>query len=441
MCRAALAIQPGDDRGTRSMRAARLSTARLVLLVLIAIAPAAGAAPKLYSFTGKLTSNRGPLINIPLVGNTPCSGAGLADLTVMQGPGGGVVPAPTTPPTRSEGQPANFSIGVDCVGHGNGRLAQTTGAGVGGAFVLPTMIFSRPFQSYAAAVGVHMTPIVQLATSFKITGPRQLLPSTPPRGSMGYNFPSAAWLAFKKGAWMTQTGRQGSMFTWCWGNPDCAKITQGTRALIVKYSGGGNAFGGTMAYVISANPGTSSIAFAAGAGAVGFGLLSGMGSQPTGRGYASYQTDRVAPGPLWAAYMSHTVTRPRVGRQKLITMVTGHLGDVFPGGDNYNVGFPWTTMTVLARNTGTVIGNPHISTLTAKGGDTVTAGGDRNISLVTGGVARAVLAAGTSNTPEIGQLYLHLPEPGRAAQVFAGALGLLAIAFHRARRLGRNLLQ
>jgi hypothetical protein len=105
-----------------------------------------------------------------------------------------------------------------------------------------------------------------------------------------------------------------------------------------------------------------------------------MGSQPTGRGYASSLTDMLGKGPLWAAYKTMTVTRPKVGKQKLVTMVTGFLGNNFPGAYNYNVGFPFTTMTVLARNTGTVAGNPKVTTVTAKGGDTVTGMGKRNIS-------------------------------------------------------------
>src|SRR5688572_21415648 len=278
----------------------------------------------------------------------------------------------------------------------------------------------------------NATPVIQLATSFKITGPLKT-PTTPLGGSMVMSFAPAAFHAFKKGAWMTQTGRGGQAFTWCWGNPGCAKITQGTKPIIVKYKGGGgNAFGGTMAYVITALPGVSSLAVGAGGGAVGFARLSGMGSQPTGRGYASSLTDMLAKGPLWGAYMTMTVTRPKVGKQKLITMVTGNLGSNFPAAYNYNFGFPWTTMSVLARNTGTVAGNPRITTLTAKGGDTLTAMGKRNISLVTGGVARAVIGPAIAHTAEIGQMYL--PEPSRAVQLVAGAIGLLGVAAWRSRR-------
>src|SRR4029079_6510866 len=115
-----------------------------------------------------------------------------------------------------------------------------------------------------------------------------------------------------------------------------------------------------------------------------------------------------------------------------ITMVSVYVGMSFPKVYDYNFGFPWTTRTVLARNTGTLAGNPRITTLTAKGGDTVTAKGKRNISLVAGGVARSNLMPASSNIPEIAQMYL--PEPGGAASLVAGAGALLIVAVLRARR-------
>jgi hypothetical protein len=89
-------------------------------------------------------------------------------------------------------------------------------------------------------------------------------------------------------------------------------------------------------------------------------------------------------------------------------------------------------MTVLARNTGTVAGNPRLSTITAMGGDSVTKMGRRNLSLVAGGLASANYGALTSNTPLLAQMYL--PEPSRAVQLVAGALALIGIAATRARR-------
>jgi hypothetical protein len=431
----ALLVYPGRTEEF-AMRAIR---SMLVLSVVWSISGAASAAPKTYVFTGKLTVNHGMLFNIPAIGDVSCRGIGLSNLTVMAGPGlTGMVPplpVPNTPPTRTAGQPANV---LGCAGHVPGKKITTTGAGVGGAFVMPTMVLNHPFSSgpahsYVAAVGIHRTPFIQLATNFRITGPL----ATPTRGlggsMVGITFPPAAFHAFKKGAWATQTGRQGSMFTWCFDmGAGCTKITQGTKPLIVKYAGGGNVFGGTMGFVIDAAPGVANIAVGAGGGAVGFARITPMGSQATGRGYASQTSYRpkYAKNPLWAFYK--TMTDDRRG-QKLITMVTGFLGNNFPAAYRYNAGFPWTTRTVLARRTGTSAGNPRVTTLTARGGDSVTAMGKRNLSLVAGGVARLLIGPTVAQLPEIGQLYL--PEPRRSAQLGAGVLALLAVAAVRARRL------
>jgi len=395
------------------MHAIRLSAARLLLVGfgIVLFGSAAGAVPKTYVFSGKLTSNRGALINIPLVGNTSCDGAGLAKLTLMSGHGG-----------ASQTHLAN---NYGCVAHVPGKEISTTGAGVGGAFVFPTKAFSRPPSGNVLVVPAA-TPIKQIFTSFGVTGPRKT-PITPLGGSMVGSYAPAAFRHFEKGAWMTQTGRQGSMFTWCWGNPACAKVTQGTRPLIVKYTGGGSAFGGTMAYVVSSGPNPSNIAVAAAPGGpIGFGILASMGSgsQPTGRGYAVSKSDMGTKGPVWGMYQASAMGQ--------ITMVSFYLGMTFPKVYNYNRGFPWTTKTVLARNTGTFAGNPRVTTLTAMGGDDVTAMGKRNISLVAGGVARSVIGPLISNTPEVAQMYL--PEPGGALSLCAGTFALLAIAASRRTR-------
>src|SRR4029079_19244398 len=89
-----------------------------------------------------------------------------------------------------------------CAAHVPGKKITTTGAGVGGQFVMPTKVFSRPFNSYVAAVHVpNATPIIQLATDFKITGPLKTV-TTPVGGTMVKSFAPAAFHQFKKGAWM-----------------------------------------------------------------------------------------------------------------------------------------------------------------------------------------------------------------------------------------------
>ena len=52
------------------MKGTRLLSALLTAGAIVLVAGASTAAPKNYVFTGKLTSNRGILINIPVVGDT-----------------------------------------------------------------------------------------------------------------------------------------------------------------------------------------------------------------------------------------------------------------------------------------------------------------------------------------------------------------------------------
>ena len=110
------------------------------------------------------------------------------------------------------------------------------------------------------------------------------------------------------------------------------------------------------------------------------------------------------------------------------TAVTGTLAT------NKNFGFPWTTGTVLARNTGTdVRGNPVVVTLTGKGTDYVTGMGGRNIQLVSGAIAGIDLLS--SETPALNHVFMKLaPEPRTSAQWLAGAAALLGIAVWRSRR-------
>jgi hypothetical protein len=286
----------------------------------------------------------------------------------------------------------------------------------------------------------YAPPVEQLATSFKITGPLAVR-TTPPAGTMATGKNTAAFHAFKKGAFATQTGRKAQAFNWCPQNPvsagmgiNCANINQAGPNLIVKYPGGGNAFGGTMAYVITTGPNTSSLAIGVGAGAVGFQILAGMGSQPTGRGYAEFLTDHLIAGPIWGVQArAKMYVGPIVGSQYLITNVAFPAG-TFPSGTNFNFGFPFTTRTVLVRNTG---GTPaRTTTLTGMGYDKrsmTTAMGNRNISLVAGGLAVArLVGAADQPTPEI--MSMLLPEPNGSMQLVAGVAALLGIAAWRSRR-------
>jgi len=182
----------------------------------------------------------------------------------------------------------------------------------------------------------NATPVIQLATAFSITGPRKtatLFMGQPPyKTGVTTAMWKANWRKFQKNAFAGQNARvQGAMFTYCWGNPGCVNIAGGTKPLIVKYTAGGtNKFGGTMSYVIHSGSGLSNLALGAGGGAVAFALLKGSGSQVTGRGYAVNLTDFLQSGPVWGKYMLGYQTKPRVGKQKLITTVGSYVGKLFP---------------------------------------------------------------------------------------------------------------
>ena len=136
------------------MKATRVCAWLAVPLWLVATASTA--APKNYVYTGKFTSNRGILINIPAGGVTPCGGVGLSNLRIMSGPGltgphtilsmtaMSMQPNPT-PTMHPFSQFANgYKKDYGCAGYVPGRKLTTTGAGVGGEFVLPDHVLSKP---------------------------------------------------------------------------------------------------------------------------------------------------------------------------------------------------------------------------------------------------------------------------------------------------------
>src|SRR5258705_1080735 len=92
-------------------------------LSILLVATTVSAAPKQYILTGKLTSNRGTMINIPQVGTVACGGVGLSNLTIMSGPGGKAEPAPNTPTMRTMTVPANA---FGCAKHVAGKKITTT---------------------------------------------------------------------------------------------------------------------------------------------------------------------------------------------------------------------------------------------------------------------------------------------------------------------------
>jgi len=168
----------------------------------------------------------------------------------------------------------------------------------------------------------------------------------------------------------------------------------------------------------------------AGAGmTVAFVLVGGMGSRAAGRGYAAYDTDFLPGGKVYLNYK--LTTAKTMVSQRLIASVMTYIGMGMTG-SNMNWGFPWTTGQIIVRGTGgNGMGGAVNATVTAKGFDTVTGMGNRNIQLVAGGVAQSN-TQGPNGTPNY--TIMRLPEPGQSLQMLAGVAGLLVIAVWRGRK-------
>ncbi len=365
-----------------------------VLLSIASWAAPSYADPAKYSLAGKFSSHLGQLLNMPLVGDTPCP-----SITVMSGPG---VPGAATPPARTMTRPHLFG----CVP--GAAVVTASGTGVGAGFVLPKGALAQPLPS-----DVHFR------TFPSFPGPIQA------QTSLAFAGPDAN-AVFRADAWSTQAGRGAADFTWCVGNPACTKIQsdQGNllQPMIVRYKAGANRFGGTMRMLVSAGANPSKIVVPEVGGAVRFQPIAASGTLTTGAGYAFAKAFPMGPsGSAWLMYMASSMGR--------ITMGTTYLGPRPGAPARVAYGFPFTTGRVLVRHTGTYLGNPHNTTLSAEGGDTVTAMSVRNISLVAGS-----LVAPQSGPPAIGVARLTLPEPGALVQRLAAVVALLAVAAWRARR-------
>ena len=392
-------------------RRARGPSLELLAIASFMLVGSAADAGQVYTLSGKFVSNQSGVFNFPLVGDVACP-----SIVIQEHAGGPPGTAGYTPPIV----PANPA---GCV-PGKAKLT-TTGKGVGGAFVMPKQVFAQLPQS-SNGLPAHWLPV----TVQPVGGPRQISTSIGfsgppgghalPQGSMADGMNNAVFRDFRADAWTMQSGRIGADFTWC-ARGSCS------GGQIVRYHTRGNRFGGTMGLIMVQGPNGSKMAVQNGVigGGITFFPLPTSGTRPTGVGYAVKRSSPALKGSAWAMYMTAMVPGRPTPR---ITMGTTYLGPR-SGFARVYYGFPFTTGTVVARNFGSL----GTTTLTARGGDTVTAMGARNISLVAGGVAYAPIPFDTGS-PNITQVML--PEPG-AAGLLAGTAALLWIAASRATRSQR----
>jgi hypothetical protein len=475
-------------RTTRSQRV-RPIVQLLTVLVAFLFAASATAAPQNYQMSlGVWGRGDGYEVDVPFLGKALNNCDNLKfGLNTTRPAGSFLTKAIGMAPKDFPGFMTKQALPYGCPS-GMGDKIVATAPGKGGAFTLPATAISRPALGYLVAFPLPANPnLVQAATDgtwripygtrggmgtqggkgdrigsstvmgAKIGGTMRtdagmLSPACTDSGGGMQCDNLAPFRRFMKSAWKggpastfnSQTGRAGADFTWCWGAPGCTTFNGGgaTQGVMVRYKAGPNRFGGTSNQIVN-----TGIAGAGGSLFIDFlighvevqALDAGMGAiQVEGRGYADIITDNLPPAPKAFTMVTvapvyqmalHDPMSP-IGSPKLtlITMVGKLTGPFFPAGQNRKRGFPLTTGTVIARDTNPT--PPNVVTLTAMGGDTVTAMGARNISLVTGTLAQlsslGVRTAGVS--------HMFLPEPSRTGQLLGGVAALFAVAAWRARR-------
>ena len=354
-------------------------------LLVLSLALAGTANAKSFSMSGQWYQNRGPLIDIPINGGPElCFSGNIQNgcVGVFRAANGGIPGAAVITPTNIG--PANF--------------------------VIPPHAFAQALGAQTVAVAIVPT-VVQLVTSFVFDGPAdftQAAGASPP-------FVAGQVAKFRKNAWSKdpgQVGRSAPNFAWCpgVGGPACAAGTAATPTNvqgIVKYTGGANAFGGTMGMILSGTGATSIVGGqitvpTPGVGTAMVDLLAhlpimGAGTNPQvgGVGYAFKNDVILGSAPLFVGFMTSTgggaglitSTGP-----PLTTGMTAMNPVVIPGDTNINWGFPWTTGTVSVMNTEMSGTMNQTGTLTAMGSDSRNAAGGGRITLVAGGTSNRVVS-------------------------------------------------
>ncbi len=439
---------------------------RILVRLILMLAVASGLpsmASAVVSMTGEWFNLAGPTVKLPVLGpNSPCAPAGVApcifidtNLAVSPFPGvpaGGGVPG------------ADADMDADKI--------------TGGSFLIDPDVFFLANTARNTVVPQNKN-VRQLVTTITYRGPaatvNQFLDdrfelATPPPGTRLFNAtnyldPGNAQAA--RAAANTVPLTFGTIFTtvgagavttttMTTGGGTNTNVPGGATVPLpirIEYIAGQNTFGGVMSVLLDGG-GKLYIAGTA------FGNPTRLGitlledpantpitdpprARPNGAGWGLINTGGQPGGDL------HTNATPTLNANPCATNLpplpvgcesildTGTL--FYPGAlapaNSTLIGFAWTTGTVLNKITGVDAGgNPTSYTLTAHGKDTVTSGGDRNISLVSAGLGRRTSSTGVRHTGYFGALTLTLvPEPGTTLALVGGIalLGFLA-------RRGRN---
>jgi hypothetical protein len=420
-----------------------------------------------YAIGGNWYANRGQTFNIPNKGGVDTSGTPVCTNVVLA-TGGNPPNIPSTawvnaPCVRHQRQPSVFpSVARAAIGNkggggiNDGQKLTGTMPGVGATFTVPGGLMNSQFSSQAAVPG---NPVVQqVDTSFHLTMPFPIRDSAmnglqtqtvAPVPAFTRVMQPSAWVGSKG-----QTNRAAANFT-------VTKMMGTAVSRQVRYKAGGNAFGGTMAMlitqggavwikadVVTAFPGTEVMRSPLGGGA-------GSDVQAPGKGYSLTNSRMGDRARVFANYNIPTACAPGVLPPSpvgcdLLTGVSFFLVSLpatttntanpyypysFMLPNTLNTGFPFTTGHVSVYAKGTQGGVPLTTTLSAVGNDT-SVGGVRTVQLVAGQMSlrNNVLQGGLGRTAGLDAVTITLPEPS-STLMFAGAMGLIGTLFGVRRRL------
>jgi hypothetical protein len=337
------------------------------------------------------------------------------------------------------GAPNGCVAGLKPINDGIPGSGSVQGIVPGGAFTIPPNMFGQALGKQVAAVPFVPT-VVQLSSTWTLMGPPVLNhPAIPPQNIPG---------RFMKNAWSLDPGQGARMkksFTWCPGTGPpphtCTNSKAGPYTGMVKYvNPNPNAFGGTMAMILTGNGVVSIIA---GSPNLLGHLYVGPGApgnpQHPGRGYNTFDTDLLMSGPVHFGFMTYppcTVSLPAlpVGCGQVTS--SGPVVGAVPFDQQWNWGFPWTTGTVTALNVQTNQQQPGTTTLTAMGSDSRTGWGAGKITLVAGGHTRRKGVATDFSGLDVVTMTFAPPVPSMSTPGLAagGLLILLAVGYAVRRR-------
>jgi len=289
-------------------------------------------------------------------------------------PVNGGIPAAAQTISVTGGSPANFSI-VD-----NAAFAQAGGT-----------------ANRATVPVVGIPTVIQLASQFSLAGPAL---TTPLGGGGAAAFQANAWSNDPR---QIADGRLIKNFTWCPPGGACTGgigTSLGAYQAVMKYTEGANAFGGTMAMMLS-NTAVVSIRVATPAPSgprVLHQLVGALGNPPSpqmgGGGYANARTIQLLDGPL---HLNYTIPLPctsMFGEQPSpagcgVIGAQGPQIATLPGSQNKDWGMPWITGTVFVKNLGST-GPDSTTTFSIMGSDNRTGAGVGTITMVAGATSQRI---------------------------------------------------